>query len=115
MPHAADVPRVCLHPYSPNCTQSITDRNIHLLRIIHKSSIEQWYIHDSDSTVRTKESQDSCKLTSFRTGGQLVELSERMCDICVPMTRWILQHSLHSNTPLLMEAQEGSKEMDKIT
>lgn len=42
-----------------------------------------------------------------------MELSARMCEICVPKTLCTLQQSLQSNTPLLMEAHEGSAVRDK--
>lgn len=42
-----------------------------------------------------------------------MELSERMCEMCVPMTLCTLQHSLHRSTPLLMEAQDGSADVNR--
>ena len=33
-----------------------------------------------------------------------------MYEICLPRLRWMLQHSLHTNTPRLIDAQEGSSD-----
>lgn len=32
-----------------------------------------------------------------------------MLEMCLPRLRWTLQHSLHTNTPRLMEAHDGSR------
>jgi len=38
----------------------------------------------------------------------VVEVIERMCEMWEPSTRCTLQHWLHRNTPLLMDAHVGS-------
>ena len=96
---------------------------IHSLHATHKQTINypvhhcrlgsKWF-RTTLATFSGRPQDSRSSLTSFRTGGQLVELRERMWEICVPITRWTLQHSLQSKTPLLMEAQAGSKHHQSV-
>lgn len=59
-------------------------------------------------SLNEKYKKNHLIFTSLSTGGQLVEWRERMYEMCLPRLRWILQHSLHTSTPRLIEAQLGS-------
>lgn len=69
--------------------------------------VYQIVYHLDDNSVNQTETHPRL-LTSLSTGGQLVELIALTWEIWVPMTRCTLQQSLHSSTPLLIDAQEGS-------